>query len=202
MLPPAGPSLSLRPDFLDWVPRACAAQDAVSVASRRAATAAVGVRRLGAAAVQEEAAPLYPDAVLTAPETQQAKVCTRVPPLINCRWCCFWYRARDDKVVGSEIGRRLLWFFACWTTRSASSIFACFCRRTSVVRFISSFVFGCCCILYPQLGNGVRVATEAGGGPVAALTVSVDLGSRYESQESNGVCSVIGASAFTVSAAT
>lgn len=33
---------------------------------------------------------------------------------------------------------------------------------------------------------------------MAALTVSVDLGSRYESQESNGVCSVIGASAFTV----
>ncbi|CAM9988677.1 unnamed protein product, partial [Hapterophycus canaliculatus] len=50
-----------------------------------------------------------------------------------------------------------------------------------------------------QLGNGVRIATEAGSGPVAALSVSVDLGSRYESQESNGVCSVIGASAFTVS---
>lgn len=50
-------------------------QDAVSVASRRAATAAAGVRRLGAAAaVQEDPAPLYPDAVLTAPETQQAKV--------------------------------------------------------------------------------------------------------------------------------
>lgn len=50
-------------------------QDAVSVVSRRAATAAVGVRRLGAAAAaQEEAAPLYPDTVLTAPETQQAKV--------------------------------------------------------------------------------------------------------------------------------
>eukprot|EP00903_Cladosiphon_okamuranus_P010300 g9748.t1 len=99
--------------------RAGLAKDAVSMASRRAATAAVGVRRLGAVAVQEEAVPLYPDAVLTAPETQQAK-----------------------------------------------------------------------------LGNGVRVATEAGGGPTAALTVSVDLGSRYESQESNGVCSVIGASAF------
>ncbi|CAM9222359.1 unnamed protein product, partial [Pylaiella littoralis] len=96
------------------------AKDAVSVASRRAAAAVVGVRRLGAAAAVEELAPLYPDAVLTAPETQQAK-----------------------------------------------------------------------------LGNGVRVATEAGGGPVAALTVSVDLGSRYESQENNGVCSVIGASAFT-----
>ncbi|CAN0214797.1 unnamed protein product [Ectocarpus sp. 6 AP-2014] len=101
--------------------RAGLARDVASVASRRAAAAAVGgVRRLGAAAVQEEAAPLYPDAVLTAPETQQAK-----------------------------------------------------------------------------LGNGVRVATEAGGGPVAALTVSVDLGSRYESPENNGVCSVIGASAFT-----
>lgn len=32
---------------------------------------------MGAAAVQEEAAPLYPDAVLTAPETNQAKVCMR-----------------------------------------------------------------------------------------------------------------------------
>lgn len=54
-------------------------------------------------------------------------------------------------------------------------------------------------VVASQLGNGVRVATEAGGGPVAALTVSVDLGSRYESPENNGVCSVIGASAFTVS---
>lgn len=44
----------------------------------------------------------------------------------------------------------------------------------------------------------MRVATEAGAGPVASLTVSVDLGSRYESAENNGVCSVIGASAFHV----
>lgn len=44
------------------------------MASRRAAAAVVGVRRLGAAAAVEELAPLYPDAVLTAPETQQAKV--------------------------------------------------------------------------------------------------------------------------------
>ena len=50
-----------------------------------------------------------------------------------------------------------------------------------------------------QLSNGVRVATEAGAGPVASLTVSVDVGSRYESAENNGVCSVIGASAFYVS---
>eukprot|EP00904_Undaria_pinnatifida_P008286 jgi/Undpi1/4588/HiC_scaffold_18.g07942.m1 len=47
-----------------------------------------------------------------------------------------------------------------------------------------------------KLSNGVRVATEAGAGPVASLTVSVDVGSRYESPENNGVCSVIGASAF------
>lgn len=52
------------------------------MASRRAATAAVGVRRLGAAAVQEEAAPLYPDAVLTAPETQQAKVCSSLSSVV------------------------------------------------------------------------------------------------------------------------
>ena len=34
---------------------------------------------------------------------------------------------------------------------------------------------------------------------MASLTVSVDVGSRYESPENNGVCSVIGASAFYVS---
>lgn len=47
----------------------------MSAASRRVA-AAGGVRRLGAAAAapQEEPAPLYPDAVLTAPETKMAKV--------------------------------------------------------------------------------------------------------------------------------
>lgn len=45
----------------------------------------------------------------------------------------------------------------------------------------------------------MRVATEAGAGPVASLTVSVDMGSRYESPENNGVCSVIGQSAFHVS---
>lgn len=56
-------------------------------------------------------------------------------------------------------------------------------------------------LLWPprQLANGVRVATEAGAGPVASLTVSVDMGSRYETPENNGVCSVIGQSAFHVS---
>lgn len=101
------------------------ARDAV-VCGRNAASAAsrcasASVRRMGAAAVAQQAdhAPLYPDAVLKAPETHMGK-----------------------------------------------------------------------------LSNGVRVATEAGAGPVASLTVSVDVGSRYESPENNGVCSVIGASAF------
>ncbi|CAN0154442.1 unnamed protein product, partial [Ascophyllum nodosum] len=47
-----------------------------------------------------------------------------------------------------------------------------------------------------QLPNGVRVATEAGAGTVASVSVSVDLGSRYETPENNGACAVVGASAF------
>lgn len=54
-------------------------KDALSC-SRRAAVAAknVGVRRMGAAAVvpESDAAPLYPEAVLKAPETQMGKVST------------------------------------------------------------------------------------------------------------------------------
>lgn len=49
-----------------------------------------------------------------------------------------------------------------------------------------------------QLGNGVSVATEVGAGPVASLTVSVGVGSRYETSENNGSCSVLGAAAFKV----
>lgn len=45
----------------------------------------------------------------------------------------------------------------------------------------------------------MRVATEAGSGPLASLSVSVDVGSRYESSANNGTCAVTAASAFKVS---
>lgn len=98
--------------------RRCLLQDAVSAASRRAATAAVGVRRLGAAAaVQEDSAPLYPDAVLTAPETNQAKVRSSaygflaVDPDSRCFWRVFETKRYSFARVPSTIQSLTCWRF-------------------------------------------------------------------------------------------
>lgn len=63
---------------------------------------------------------------------------------------------------------------------------------------VSHMPLYCTVLSLSQLGNGVSVATEAGGGQVASLTVSVGVGSRYETSENNGCCSVLGAAAFKV----
>lgn len=72
-------------------------------------------------------------------------------------------------------------------------------RRLNQPRMHMLTISSCILLSFRQLSNGVTVATEAGSGPVASLTVSIDLGSRYESPENNGVCAVIGASGFYVS---
>jgi len=47
-----------------------------------------------------------------------------------------------------------------------------------------------------KLGNGVRVASEATGGELASVTVTVDAGSRYESPSKNGTAHFVEHLAF------
>lgn len=49
-----------------------------------------------------------------------------------------------------------------------------------------------------NLPNGIRVATEALQGPFSGVGVYVDAGSRYESQDLQGVSHVIDRLAFKV----
>ncbi|XP_038216651.1 mitochondrial-processing peptidase subunit beta-like [Zerene cesonia] len=42
-----------------------------------------------------------------------------------------------------------------------------------------------------KLPNGVRVATEETGGPLACLRLFIQVGSRYENSDSNGICHFI-----------
>ena len=52
------------------------------------------------------------------------------------------------------------------------------------------------------LPNGIRVATEALRGPFSGVGVYIDAGSRYESQDLQGVSHVIDRLAFKVSVGT
>lgn len=92
----------------------------------------------------------------------------------------------SDALHTTLVPNDVFFFSACWCGLMRDPF-------STVVRMLVGCAFG-----FLQLSNGVRVASQGGNGPLASLSLSVDVGTRYESVDNNGTCAVLAAAAFKV----